>query len=167
MTITHNWEVNSVIKYLDTEGTVYRVLFDIESIDSDNPSFLNITTSGSVDLDTQTIDPGQFIPFENLTEDEVLEWVKERIIKYNIPDTDPIEIKYEYEIHHERHLKNLKETITYTPDRPYSTVGYLTTPEPEPTPDTETDTDEDVETDTDEERERVAAEMGIPIEEWV
>jgi len=164
MAITHNWKVNSVIKYLDTEGTVYRVLFDIESIDSDNPSFLNITTSGSVDLDTQTIDPGQFIPFENLTEDEVLEWVKERIIKYNIPDTDPIEIKYEYEIHHERHLKNLKETITYTPDRPWSTVGYLIPPEPEPIPEPEPEP----ETDSPEDMAQVAAEMGIPVpEEWL
>ena len=136
MTITHNWKVNSVIKYLDAEGTVYRVLFDIESIDSDNPSFLNITTSGSVELSTETINSDEFIPFENLTVNDVLGWVKEKIIKYNIPDTDPVEIKYEYEIYNERYLKNLKETITYTPDRPYSTVGYLTTP------DTETDTDE-------------------------
>lgn len=161
MSITHNWKINSVIRYLDVGGTVYRVLFDIESVDSDNPAFLRITTTGSVELDVSDVNPDNFTPFEDLTEEQVLEWVKQRIIKYDIIDTDPVENKYEYEIHHERHLKNLKETITYTPDRPYSVVGYLTTPEPEVI-------EEDVETDSPEDMAAIAAEMGLETipEEW-
>ena len=163
MSITHNWKINSVIRYLDVGGTVYRVLFDIESVDSDNPAFLRITTTGSVELDVSDVSPDNFTPFEDLTEEQVLEWVKQRIIKYDIIDTDPVENKYEYEIHHERHLKNLKETITYTPDRPYSVVGYLTTPEPEPEV-----IEEDVETDSPEDMAAIAAEMGLETipEEW-
>lgn len=163
MSITHNWKINSVIRYLDVGGTVYRVLFDIESVDSDNPAFLRITTTGSVELDVSDVSPDNFTPFEDLTEEQVLEWVKQRIIKYDIIDTDPVENKYEYEIHHERHLKNLKETITYTPDRPYSVVGYLTTPEPEPEV-----IEEDVETDSSEDMAAIAAEMGLETipEEW-
>lgn len=163
MSITHNWKINSLIRYLDVGGTVYRVLFDIESVDSDNPAFLRITTTGSVELDVSDVSPDNFTPFEDLTEEQVLEWVKQRIIKYDIIDTDPVENKYEYEIHHERHLKNLKETITYTPDRPYSVVGYLTTPEPEPEV-----IEEDVETDSSEDMAAIAAEMGLETipEEW-
>jgi len=163
MTITHNWHVTSVNKYLDTGGTVYKVLFQITSTDSDNPSYLTITTPGSVILDIETIDPDNFTPFNELTEEQILDWVKERIVKYNIPDTDPVETKYEYEIYHERHLQNLKETITYTPDRPYSDVGYLIHPEPDPV---EPDPNE-VEIDTAEDMMQVAAEMGIPVpEDW-
>ena len=165
MTITHNWKINSVIRYLDTGGTVYRVLFDVESFDSYDPTFLRITTAGSVELDVFDVNPNVFTPFEDLTEDQVLQWVKERIVKYNTLDTDPIESKYEYEIHHERHLKNVKETITYAPDRAYSVVGYLTTPELEP--EIIEIIEEDVETDSPEEMELVALQMGIPIpEEW-
>lgn len=165
MSITHNWKINSLIRYLDVGGTVYRVLFDIESVDSDNPAFLRITTTGSVELDVSDVSPDNFTPFEDLTEEQVLGWVKQRIIKYDIIDTDPVENKYEYEIHHERHLKNLKETITYTPDRPYSVVGYLTTPEPEPEPEV---IEEDVETDSPEDMAAIAAEMGLETipEEW-
>lgn len=156
MSIVHHWSVKNVIKYLDAGGTVYRVLFQLESFDSENPSLFTILTPGSVDLDISTINPSDFTPFQDLTEEQVLEWVKINIVKYDIPNSDPIESKYEYEIYHERYLKNLKETITYTPDQPYSDVGYLTHPEPveEESEETETDNPDDMA--------QIATEMGIP-----
>jgi len=75
MSITHDWSINSVLKFLDNEGTVYRVFFELYSYDEEDPKILQIKTLSFVDLDIHHID--NFIPFDDLTEQEVKDWVYE------------------------------------------------------------------------------------------
>ena len=128
MAITHHWSIHSTIKYLDAGGTVCKVIFKLQSQDSDNPELLNITTISSVNLDTSHIE--NFVPFDQLTEQEVLQWVFDRLTKYQICSIDSDETKYDYEIYHEKYLENLKNPTLITPNIPNTVNGYIMNLEP-------------------------------------
>lgn len=128
MAVTHNWSIHSTIKYLDAGGTVCEVIFRLESQDNDNPELLNITTLSSIKFDTTHIE--NFIPFDQLTEQEVLQWVFDRLTKYQICSIDSTETKYDYEIYHEKYLEKLKKPTIFTPELPNTVIGYLNAPRP-------------------------------------
>ena len=123
MSIIHNWSINSTIKYLDRDGTVCKVIFTLESYDDENPELLNITTTSSVDLDTSYIE--NLIPFDQLREFEVLDWVFDRLPKYQTSSIGESKTKCDYEIYHEKHLEKLKNPISFVPELPNTIIGYL------------------------------------------
>lgn len=123
MSITHNWSINSVLRFLDNGGTVYRVFFELYSYDEENPKILQIKTLSFVDLDISHID--NFIPFDDLTKSQVLQWVFDRLVKYQIVSDDSNEIKYEYEIYHEKYIENIKNPTVLTPELPNTVIGYI------------------------------------------
>lgn len=123
MSITHDWSINSVLKFLDNGGTVYRVFFELYSYDEENPSTLQIKTLSFVDLDIHHID--NFIPFDELTKSQVLQWVFDRLVKYQIVNVDSDETKYEYEIYHEKYIENIKNPTSLTPELPNTVIGYI------------------------------------------
>jgi hypothetical protein len=125
MAIQHTWSINSTFKYRDSGGTVYKVIFQLDTVDTDDPRRFSVSTMDFIELDVNNIDPDQYVTFEELTEDLVLEWVFSNIEKYNIPNTNPIQTKNVYEISHEMWIRKLKNYIEFTPDRPYTSVGYL------------------------------------------
>lgn len=73
MLITHEWSINEMQQLNDGSGTVVSVSYVVKSTDGN----FSIQSSGTVELQTENIE--NFILYENLTEDIVIGWVKEKL----------------------------------------------------------------------------------------
>lgn len=73
MEITHNWDIRKMIQKNDGTGTVIQVYFKIYSTDGT----YSYMSSGNVELDTNNIQ--NFISYQNLTEELVVAWVKDKL----------------------------------------------------------------------------------------
>jgi hypothetical protein len=73
MSVTHTWSIERLEQLNNETGTVANIFFKVYSVDGD----VNCTSSGMVDLNTENIE--EFIDYEDLTEELLLEWVKERL----------------------------------------------------------------------------------------
>jgi hypothetical protein len=125
MAIQHTWSVNSTFKYGDSGGTVYKVIFKLETVDTEDPNRFFVSTMDMVEIPTGNSDDENYTPFNELTEEQVIEWVVDNTTNYNVQNTEPIETKNIYEISHEMWIRKIKEHVDFAPDRPYTSVGYL------------------------------------------
>ena len=73
MAITHTWSIRELVQLNDNSGTVVRVEYGVNSTDGN----VSTQSNGSVELETATIE--NFISYEDLTEETVLGWVKEKL----------------------------------------------------------------------------------------
>lgn len=73
MTITHTWSVNRLEQINDGSGTVAHIQYNVHTTNGE----LSCHSSGMVTLNTDNIE--NFISYENLTEEILLEWVKESL----------------------------------------------------------------------------------------
>ena len=73
MAITHNWSIRHLNQLNDGTGTVCEIFYHIESRDGD----ISIDDGGVVRLNTENIE--NFISYESLTEEVVLNWVKDSL----------------------------------------------------------------------------------------
>ena len=71
MTITKTWEVNTLEREL-ADGYVKKVIYRVKGIDGSEEK---ARATGEVDLEK----PETLIPYKDLTESKVLEWVKAKL----------------------------------------------------------------------------------------
>lgn len=72
MAVTHTWSITRLEQLNDGTGTVTEVFYNVFSEDE-----ISCNSSGSVQLDTSNIE--NFIEYQNLTEEVLLGWVKEKL----------------------------------------------------------------------------------------
>lgn len=121
--ITHTWQITRLIQKNDDSGVVTDIFYKVYSTDNLN----YYVTGGSVKLDTENI--LDFIPYENLTEELVLSWVRDSLG----PELGD----------HEKINSEMIESLTNPPPK-LSKIDSLPwipepipSPEPTPTPDPE------------------------------
>lgn len=73
MTITHTWSINQMEQLNDNSGTVVHVEYSVHSTDGN----VSTQSGGGVEFKIEKIK--DFIPYEDLTEELVLGWVKEKL----------------------------------------------------------------------------------------
>lgn len=73
MTITHTWKIKTLVQNNDNTGTVNQIFFEIHSTDGE----YSYTVDSDVRLNVYDIQ--NFVPYNNLTEEIVLQWVKDTI----------------------------------------------------------------------------------------
>jgi hypothetical protein len=77
MNITHTWIIKKLNQINDGTGTVTSVFFKVVSRDEDTSKA--VCYPDSVILDTQNIDSDNFIPYSELTEEQVLQFVRDKL----------------------------------------------------------------------------------------
>ncbi len=80
MAIQHTWKITQMDRFIDTQ-VVYNVHFAIETIDTDKPPF-KVIQNHATGIPFNPAD--QVIPYEELTEEIVIEWVKSELKQYQI-----------------------------------------------------------------------------------
>lgn len=73
MALTHTWKVRKLVQKNDGSGLVIQVFYKVYSTDEEY-SYVN---AGNIELVTENI--SNFVPYEQLTEDLVIGWVKDRL----------------------------------------------------------------------------------------
>lgn len=73
MTITHTWSIDRIRQLNNDLGVVSNISYSVHSTDG------NIFTQSGGDVELQTENIENFIPYEDLTEEVVLGWVKEKL----------------------------------------------------------------------------------------
>ena len=76
MSIEHTWSIPSFDRERDN-GYIFKVNYNVKATDGERSS----EKSGSIALEK----PSELIPFENLTKDIVIGWIKDRV---NVSDLD-------------------------------------------------------------------------------
>jgi hypothetical protein len=71
--ITHTWSIRQLEQLNNGSGTVVRVQYNVNSTDGT----VSTQSDGGVELNTENIE--NFISYEDLTEELVLGWVKEKL----------------------------------------------------------------------------------------
>jgi len=77
MNITHTWIIKSLSQINDGTGTVSRVNFKVVS--RDNNTSTAVAYSDSIDLNIDNIDMNNFTPYNELTEEQVLQFVRDKL----------------------------------------------------------------------------------------
>lgn len=90
MSVTHNWKVRNLIQLNDGTGTVYKVEYQVNSVDGD----FVVNKNESVQLFVGKID--NFIPYSELDETTVIGWVKsilgDKVLEYESKNEGVIQI---------------------------------------------------------------------------
>lgn len=73
MAVTHTWSITRLEQLNNSTGTVTEVFYNVFSEEDE----ISCNSSGGVILDTDSIE--NFIEYENLTEEILLGWVKEKL----------------------------------------------------------------------------------------
>lgn len=73
MAVTHNWSITEMVQLNDNSGTVIRAGYRVKSSDGE----VSTQSMGMVELETENIE--NFIPYEQLTEEIVLGWIKSKL----------------------------------------------------------------------------------------
>lgn len=73
MAITHTWDIRKLIQKNDSTGTVIQVYFKVHSTEDE----YYYVSAGNIDLDVDNIQ--NFISYENLTEELVIQWVQDKL----------------------------------------------------------------------------------------
>ena len=72
-TITHTWTVERLVQLNDGSGAVTSLDYKVRSTDGTN----SCDAYGSIQLETENIE--NFVPYESLSEEIVIGWVKEKL----------------------------------------------------------------------------------------
>jgi hypothetical protein len=81
MAITYTWDVQSIdviSEYNTNTNVVSRVVWNCTADDGTNQKQM----TGVQDLNIANIDPESFVPYESVTKEQILEWVK---VWVNVP----------------------------------------------------------------------------------
>jgi len=77
MNITHTWIVKNLTQINNGTGTVSKVGYKIVSRDTETGKATSIYRT--CDLDTENIDSSTFTPYNNLTEEQIIQFVKNKL----------------------------------------------------------------------------------------
>lgn len=75
MEITHTWKITKLVQKNDGTGTVIQVFYKVHSTDGEH----FYVSAGNVELDANIQEWQNFIPYVDLTEEIVIEWVKSKL----------------------------------------------------------------------------------------
>ena len=103
MAITHTWSIQNLRQLNDGTGTVCDVHFSVDSVDGE----FHVDSGDVVSLNTENIE--NFVSYENLTEEMVINWVKQTLGQ----DADNLESNHTYWI--EQAKNPPKPTVISTP----------------------------------------------------
>ena len=78
MAITNTWSISDMQR-TDSDGVVFLVYWSMVAQSDDNPSF-TASEGGKLRCEGNPSDPG-FIPYADLTENDVLDWVYDSLIE--------------------------------------------------------------------------------------
>jgi len=77
MNITHTWIIKNLSQINDGTGTVSRVDFKVVSRDEDTSTA--VCHPDSIELDIENIDMNNFTQYNDLTEEQVLQFVRDKL----------------------------------------------------------------------------------------
>lgn len=69
--VTHKYTINTLIQKNDDSGTVVKVEYEVETVDGDYRS--KVTD----DIELNVLNIQNFVKYEDLTEEIVLQWIKD------------------------------------------------------------------------------------------
>lgn len=75
MEITHNWKITKLVQKNDNTGLITEVFYKVHSYDGE----YYYVSSGKVHLDTDLEENQNFVPYVDLSEEMVIEWVKSKL----------------------------------------------------------------------------------------
>lgn len=77
MSITYTWEITS-LKKLDTLDSLKNVIYEVswKKIGTDTESNLQGSFESSTKFPVENINPNNFISFENLTKQDIINWLE-------------------------------------------------------------------------------------------
>jgi len=81
MAITYEWDIQSIdviSEYNESTNVVSRVVWKCTGTDGTNTKEM----TGVQDLNISNIDPNNFVPYETVTKEQLIEWVK---VWVNVP----------------------------------------------------------------------------------
>jgi hypothetical protein len=78
MAITNTWSIDDMHR-TDSDGNVFLVYWSMKAQSDGSPSY-SATDGGKLRMDADPSDPG-FIPYADLTENDVLGWVYDSLIE--------------------------------------------------------------------------------------
>ena len=104
MAANHTWSITNLKQLNDGTGTVSSVSYSIETVDSDDET-INIQSSGEIVLNTDNI--SNFIPYEQLTEFEIIQWVRSYFLDYT-----NLELQHTAFVEEQKILKSPDRVIT-------------------------------------------------------
>jgi len=73
MEITHTWKVRKLVQKNDGSGLVIQVFYKVYSTDGE----YSYVSAGNIELETENL--SNFVPYQDLTEEMVLQWVKDKL----------------------------------------------------------------------------------------
>lgn len=73
MEITHTWKVRKLVQKNDESGLVIQVFYKVYSTDGQ----YSYASAANIELETENL--SNFVPYENLTEEMVLQWVRDKL----------------------------------------------------------------------------------------
>ena len=106
MAITKTWEVNTLEREL-ADGYVKKVIYRVKGIDGKEEK---ARATGEVELEK----PETLIPYKDLTESKVLEWVKAKLNTEKDQEGNPIDVVAFIEKSLEDEIKLLNTPVTAT-----------------------------------------------------
>lgn len=77
MNITHTWIIKNLRQINDGSGVVARVDYKVVSRDEDTSTA--VSYPDFVQLETENIDMDNFVPYNDLTEEQVIQFVKDKL----------------------------------------------------------------------------------------
>jgi len=106
MSANHTWSITNLKQLNDGTGTVSSVSYSIKTVDSDDET-INIESSGEIFLNTDNI--SNFIPYGQLTESEIIEWVRSYYLFYT-----NLELQHQAFVEEQKILKSPDRVIANT-----------------------------------------------------
>lgn len=73
MEIIHTWKVRKLVQKNDGSGLVIQVFYKVYSTDN----VYTYASAGNIELETENL--FNFVPYQDLTEEMVLQWVKDKL----------------------------------------------------------------------------------------
>lgn len=98
MSAIHTWSITNLKQLNDSSGTVSSVFYSLKTVDSDDET-INIESSGEVYMNTDDI--VDFIPYEELLEETVIQWVRNHFLYYT-----NVEIQHQNFIEEQKNIVN-------------------------------------------------------------
>jgi hypothetical protein len=103
MSAIHTWSITNLKQLNDSSGVVSSVFYSLKTVDSDDET-INIESSGEVYLNTDDII--DFIPYPQLTEEVIIQWVRNHYLYYT-----NLEIQHQYFIEDQKNTADPNRVI--------------------------------------------------------
>jgi hypothetical protein len=128
--LTYEWKLTGIVKSTPTDLPVDNVVIGTRwTVTGTDASGATGTFTGATPFDLTTVDPDNFTPYSELTEEQVLGWIKNYVNVVN-PYWTHIAAQIQKQI---EKSKQVVEEVSET-DLPWSPTSGSVTPTPEVTP---------------------------------